>query len=276
MDQKVKGERFYALHHRDHPFVMPNPWDAGTAKIMAARGFEALATTSAGVDHMNGKLEGTAGRNDMIANTKWLAESVDIPVAADLEDCYGKDAEGIAETINLAADAGAVGGSIEDAIYVRKGEIYPIEEAITRVKAAVDAAASLPFKFTLCARCEHLLYGKTDMGEIIERLQAYAEAGADVLYAPGLRTAEQVQQIVESVDKPVNVLLGMGNTTLSMADMHQLGVARVSLGSGIHRTAMVATIQALDEIQDNGTFGFTKGLRGAGAIDALLSPETQK
>lgn len=270
MNQTDKGEAFFALHHRGSPFVIPNPWDAGSARIMAAKGFEALATTSAGVDHMMGKPAGTTGRNDMLANTRWIAETTDLPVSADLEDCYGANAAGIAETIRLAADAGAVGGSIEDAVWKQPGSFYDLDTAVSRVEAAVTAARALPFKFTLVARCEYLLYGRRDFDEIIDRLKAFSAAGADVLYAPGLRTDEEVAMIVDAVDKPVNVLLGMGNTTLDMADMHRLGVARVSLGSGIHRAAMAAVLEALDEIRDSGTFGFTKGLPGAGVIDDLL------
>lgn len=270
MNRTDKAEAFFAMHHRGRPFVIPNPWDAGSARIMAAKGFEALATTSAGVDHMNGKPSGTAGRDDVIANARLIISATDLPVAIDLEDCYGKDADGIAETILLAAQIGAVGGSIEDAVFGGNGAIYPFEEAVARVEAAVAAARALPFKFTLCARCENFLFADPDMDDTCRRLKAYAEAGADLVYAPGLRTIEQVEAVVRATDKPVNVLLGMANTTLDMANMHRLGVARVSLGSGIHRAAMRAAILALDEIREHGTFGFTHGLPSAGVIDKLL------
>ncbi len=267
MNQKERGDAFLALHHRGQPFVIPNPWDAGSARMMKAKGFEALATTSAGVDHMMGKPAGTAGRDVVIANARWIAESVDLPLSVDLEDCYGADADGIAETIRLAADTGAVGGSIEDAIWGRHGEIYDIDTAVKRVEVAVAAARALPFRFTLTARCELLLYGKGDLDATIDRLKAYEAAGADVLFAPGISTVEEVEAVVQTVGKPVNVLLGLSNTALDMADMHRLGVARVSVGSGIHTVAMKAAAEALDEIAESGTFSFTKGLP---SVDKLI------
>jgi len=270
MNQSDRGEAFYALHHRGEPFVMPNPWDAGSARIMQAKGFLALGTTSVGVDHAGGRVSGSIGRDAILANIQMISEAVDLPVSADLEDCYGNDADGIGETIQLAAAAGAVGGSIEDAVRLQPGTIYPFEEAVARVAAAVEAAAALPFRFTLCARCENFLFPEPDMADTLARLRAYADAGADLVYAPGLRTRDEVEQVVNAVDKPVNVLLGLSNTTLDMADMHKLGVARVSLGSGIHRAAMRAALDALDEIVETGTFSFTSGLPGAGVLDRLL------
>lgn len=257
MNQTEKGDAFFALHHRGYPFVIPNPWDPGSARLMQKREFEALATTSAGVDHMMGQLSGTAGRDQVLANARWIAQSTDLPVAIDLEDCYGADEAGIAETIRLAAETGAVGGSIEDTIWTSPGQFYDFETALARVKAAIAAARALPFKFTLTARCEFMLYGHEDLDACIARLRAFAEAGADVVYAPGLKTAEQVEAVTSAVDAPVNVLLGMANTTLDMADMHRLGVARVSLGAGIHNVAMRAAASALDEIVQTGTFKFT-------------------
>lgn len=270
MNQSEKGELFYALHHRGHTFVLPNPWDIGSAKVLAAKGFEAVATTSVGVDHAMGKKAMTAGRDDMVANTRLLVQAVDLPVSVDMEDCYAEDASGVAETINLVAEAGAVGGSIEDAIYTNRGELYPIDVAAERVRAASVAASALPFKFTLCARCENFLYGNPDLNDTITRLNAYAEAGADVLYAPGLTSTEEVEAIVQSVDKPVNVLMGDANTRMTMADMHRIGVARVSLGSALHRVAMTAMIGALDEILQSGTFTFTTGLKSMGDMDAYM------
>ncbi len=249
---------------------MPNPWDAGSARILAAKGFAALATTSVGVDHVMGKPSGTAGRNDILANAATIAAAVDLPVSLDLEDCYGADNAEIKETIRLAAATGAVGGSIEDARFGGNGEIYGFDHAVVRVRAAVEAARALPFKFTLTARCENFLFGNPDMAETIARLQAYGEAGADVLYAPGLTSIEEIATLAGALDKPVNVLLGLANTTLSMADMHRLGIARVSLGSGLHRAAMTAFIAAADELRQSGSFGFTAGLRGMDEIDELL------
>lgn len=271
MNQLEKGEAFFALHHRGSPFVIPNPWDPGSARLMEKRGFEALATTSAGVDHMSGRLSNSAGRDEIIANARWIAQSTGLPVAADLEDCYGADAEGIAETIRMAADAGVVGGSIEDNIWTAPGTFYDVETAVSRMKAAVAAARALPFKFTLTARCEFMLYPDADLDACIARLKAYAEAGADVIFAPGLRNVEQVEAVVQAVDKPVNVLLGLANTKMDMADMHRLGVARVSLGAAIHNVAMRAAAEALDEIVQTGTFKFTTLEPGeAKSVDDLL------
>ena len=269
MNQTEKGERFFALHHSDTPFVMPNPWDPGSALMMQAKGFAALATTSAGADRVMGRVAGTAGRDTILDNARQIIAATDLPVAIDLEDCYGTDDAGIAETIRLAAETGAVGGSIEDAIWGQDGACYDFDTAVARVKAAVAAAAALPFKFTLTARCEHLLNGMGSLDETIARLQAYAAAGADVLFAPGLGSPEAVDAVVQALDKPVNVLLGLADTTMDMADMHRLGVARISLGSGIHSAAMYAASLALEEIVSQGTFSFTEGLPN---IDGLFGP----
>ena len=267
MNQSEKADLFFALHHRESPFVMPNPWDPGSALMMQAKGFEALATTSAGADHVKGRRAGMAGRDIILENARQIIAVTDLPVAIDLEDCYGADEDGIAETIRLAADAGAVGGSIEDAIWGGNGASYDFDTAVKRVRAAVAAAAALPFKFTLTARCEHLLHGVGDLEEAIARLKAFEVAGADVLFAPALGEPEAVEAVVQAVTKPVNVLLGLADTSMDMADMHRLGVARISLGSGIHTAAMYAAALALDEISSQGTFSFTEGLP---SVDSLL------
>lgn len=268
--QKSKGERFFELHHRGHTFVIPNPWDAGSAKILAASGYEALATTSVGLDHATGHHSGSAGRDEILTNARLIAEATGLPVSIDLEDCYGTDEDGVAETIRLAADTGAVGGSIEDVRFNSDGAFYELDEALARVEAAVAAARTLPFKFTLTARCENFLFGRPDMDDTIKRLNAFADAGADVLYAPGLTSADEIETLVQSVEKPVNVLLGLANTTLTMADMHRLGVARVSLGSGLHRAALTAFLSAAEEISDRGTFGFTAGLLSMDVVDEMM------
>lgn len=267
MNQTEKGDLFFALHHRESPFVIPNPWDPGSALMMQAKGFKALATTSAGADHVMGRFAGSAGRDTILENARQIIAVTDLPVAIDLEDCYGADADGIAETIRLAGEAGAVGGSIEDAIWGQNGAYYDLDTAIKRVRAAVEAAAALPFKFTLTARCEHLLHGVGDLNETIARLKAYEAAGADVLFAPGLREPEAVEAVVQAVGKPVNVILGLADTSMDMADMHRLGVTRISLGSGIHTVAMHTASLALDEIVSQGTFSFTEGLP---SVDSLL------
>lgn len=267
--QSQKGDAFFALHHRNTPFVIPNPWDIGSAKILARKGFEALATTSVGVDHMNGKPAGTAGRTDILANAKLIADATPLPVSIDMEDCYATTPEGITETIQLAAQTGAVGCSIEDMRFSTT-EIYGFDEALARVKAAVAAAAALPFKFTLTARCENFLCDKPDMDDTIMRLKAFENAGADVLYAPGLTTTDQVKILVDSLDKPLNVLLGISGIEMTMADMKNLGVGRVSLGSGLQRAAFTATLNAIEEIQSKGTFSFTNANAGMDVIDDLM------
>lgn len=269
-EQKSKGEAFFELHHRGHPFVIPNPWDAGSARILASCGYEALATTSVGLDHANGNRSGSSGLQQILDNAALIARSTALPVSVDLEDCYASDSEGIAETINLTAAAGAVGGSIEDVRFNSGGDFFSLGEAVTRVEAAVAAARALPFKFTLTARCENFLFGRPDMDDTIKRLNAFSDAGADVLYAPGLTSISEIEAVVNGVDKPVNVLLGLANMTLTMADMHRIGVARVSLGSGLHRAAMTAFLRAAEEISESGTFGFTAGLVGMDAIDEMM------
>lgn len=269
-DQKSKGERFFELHHRGHPFVIPNPWDAGSARILAALGYEALGTTSVGLDHVNGHKSASSGRNEILANAALIAGATPLPVSIDLEDCYGADADGVAETIGLAAAAGAVGGLIEDVRFGSHGDFYEFGEAVARVEAAVAAARALPFKFTLTARCENFLLGRPNMDDTIKRLNAFSDAGADVLYAPGLTSMDEIEAVVSSVDKPVNVLLGLSNTVLTMADMHRVGVARVSLGSGLHRAATTALVRAAQEINESGTFGFTAGLVGMDEIDEMM------
>lgn len=270
MDQSAKAEQFRQLHRRDHPFILPNPWDAGSAKILEGMGFEALATTSAGVDHLNAKLSGMSGRQAAVENVRLVASASSLPVAADLEDCYPEAPGGIAETIRMAADAGAVGGSIEDAVRLSPGAILDLDAAVANVEKAVNAARQLPFPFTLCARCESHLFADPDLDDTVSRLNAYAEAGADLVYAPGLRTVDELKAVVASVGVPVNVLLGLPNTSLTMADMHRLGVKRVSLGSALHRVAMRAFIDAAEEIRAKGTFTFTSGLPGAGALDRFF------
>ena len=209
LNQMERGEAFRALHQRDGLFVLPNPWDAGSAKMLAALGFEALATTSAGLAFSLGRrdAEGAVSREETLANARSIIEATPLPVAADLENGYGDEPQHCAETIALAAQIGLVGGSIEDASGNAQSPIYPFELAVERIRAAVATARSLPFAFTLVARAENYLHGRPDLGDTIKRLEAYAQAGADVLYAPGLTTREEIQAVVTAVaPHPVNVL----------------------------------------------------------------------
>ncbi|WP_350298655.1 isocitrate lyase/phosphoenolpyruvate mutase family protein [Pseudomonas putida] len=257
--QTLRAEAFKALHERDGAFVIPNPWDAGSAKLLASLGFEALATTSAGLAFSLGRpdAEGALSLDDTLDNAGEIVDATALPVAADLENGFGDLPEDCAQTILRAAEIGLVGGSIEDASGRSDAPIYDFGLAVERVRAAVQAARSLPFPFTLCARAENLLHGRMDLDDTILRLQAYAEAGADVLYAPGLRTVEEVRAVVQAVaPRPVNVLMGMAGVPLSVNQLQDLGVRRVSVGSSLARAALGAFYRAAQEIRDEGTFGY--------------------
>ncbi|MDP6342815.1 MAG: isocitrate lyase/phosphoenolpyruvate mutase family protein [Alphaproteobacteria bacterium] len=257
-DQLKKAEEFQALHRRGEAFVIPNPWDIGTARILAALGFEALATTSAGVAFSLGRRdnEGAVDRDEALSHIRPLVTATPLPISADLEDGYGAAPETVAETIRLAAATGIVGGSIEDATGDRQAPIYAFDHALERIEAAVEAARSLDFPFTLTARAENFLHGRPDLDDTIERLRAFAAAGADALYAPGLTDLEQIRTLCDAVDKPVNVVAGLGEFRLSVAELSQAGVRRISLGSALSRAALGAFISAAREIKDHGTFDF--------------------
>lgn len=254
--QTERGEAFRALHQRDGLFVLPNPWDAGSAKMLASLGFEALATTSAGLAFSLGRrdAEGTVSREEALANARAIVEATPLPVAADLENGYGDEPEQCAKTIVLAAQIGLVGGSIEDATGDAQSPIYPLELAVERIRAAVAVARSLPFTFTLAARAENFLHGRPDLDDTLRRLVAYAEAGADVLYAPGLSTHEEIRAVVSAVaPRPVNILVGSPNLRLSLDELAELGVKRVSLGSNLARVAYGAFFQAAEELARSGS-----------------------
>ncbi|POF92324.1 isocitrate lyase/PEP mutase family protein [Pseudomonas putida] len=257
--QTLRAEAFKALHEREGAFVIPNPWDAGSAKLLASLGFEALATTSAGLAFSLGRpdAEGALSLDDTLDNAGEIVDATALPVAADLENGFGDLPEDCAQTILRAAEIGLVGGSIEDASGRSDAPIYDFGLAVERVRAAVQAARSLPFPFTLCARAENLLHGRMDLDDTILRLQAYAEVGADVLYAPGLRTVEEVRAVVQAVaPRPVNVLMGMAGVPLSVNQLQDLGVRRISVGSSLARAALGAFYRAAQEIRDEGTFGY--------------------
>ena len=250
-DQQQRGERFRELHRRDGLLVLPNPWDAGSAKLLASLGYEALATTSAGLAFCLGRrdAEGAVSREETLANARAIVEATSLPVAADLENGYGDSPAQCAETIQMAAAIGLVGGSIEDATGDVNAPIYPFELAVERVRAAADAARALPFPFTFTARAENFLNGRPDLDDTLTRLVAFAEAGADVLYAPGLTTREQIRAVVEAVaPRPVNVLVGSPALQLSLDELAELGVKRVSLGSSFARVAYGAFFAAAEQL----------------------------
>jgi 2-methylisocitrate lyase-like PEP mutase family enzyme len=271
--QAGKAKLFKALHERAGLLVLPNPWDAGSAKILAAQGFEALATTSAGLAWMLGKPDGAAAvtREESMRNAREIVGATGLPVAADLENGYGDDPEHCATTILQAAQAGLVGGSIEDATGNPGDPIYPFELAVERVRAAVKAARSLPFPFMLTARAENLINGRPDLPDTIRRLEAFAEAGADVLYAPGLKTGEEVSAVVKAVaPRPVNVLVGTAALRLPLEELAALGVKRVSLGSALARVAYGALMQAAEGLRQRGDLSFVSHTVTYAAINDML------
>jgi 2-methylisocitrate lyase-like PEP mutase family enzyme len=254
--QAEKGRAFRALHERDRAFIIPNPWDIGSACLLAHAGFEALATTSAGYAFSVGQTDNTIDRFEMIAHVAQIAEAADLPVNADLENGYGDSPDLAAQTVRLAAEAGACGGSIEDATGKSDHPIYEIAHAADRIRAAAETVRALPFTFTLTARAENYLNGRPDIKDTIKRLQAYQEAGANVLYAPGLTTKEEIAAVVSSVDRPVNVLAALAGAPLTLAELSALGVKRVSIGSVLSRAAYGAAIRAATEMRERGTFTF--------------------
>jgi len=268
-----KAAAFKALHERPGIFVVPNPWDAGSAKMLESLGFEAIATTSAGLAFSLAKPDGLSivSREETLTNVQVIVQATNLPVSADLENGFGDDPETCAETILLAAKRGLCGGSIEDATSRPDDPIYPFDLSVRRVQAAVKAARSLPIPFTLTARAENLIHDRPDLADTIRRLQAYAEVGADVLFAPGLTTEEEVTAVVRAVSpKPVNVVMGLNKASFSLKDLASLGVRRVSLGSSLARAAYGSFMQAAQEIHEQGTFKFAEGIVSYKTINDLF------
>lgn len=260
MDQAGKAAAFRALHQREGAFIIPNPWDAGSAKLLASLGFEALATTSIGVACGLGRANTMVSLDEVIENTRVIAEATDLPVNADLENGMGDSPEAAAEAIRRAAGAGAVGGSIEDFSGDAAAPIYPFEQAVARVRAAVAAARGLPVPFVLTARAENLIHGRSDMADTIKRLQAFSEAGADVLYAPGLRTIAEVRAVVQAVDRPVNVVTGWLERGITLADLSAAGAKRISVGGALRRLTLTALLQAGRAMAEDGSFDWMAGM----------------
>jgi 2-methylisocitrate lyase-like PEP mutase family enzyme len=278
--QAEKGHAFRALHAREGAFVIPNPWDVGSARILAQAGFEALATTSAGFAFSLGRRDNTIARYAMLDHVATIAAATDLPVSADLENGYSNTPEGVAETYALAATTGIVGASIEDSTGNAEQPLFDIDVAAARVRAAVEAVRALPFPFTLTARAENFLVGRKDLADVIRRLQAYQDAGADVLYAPGLVARDDIAAVVKSVDRPVNVVMGLAGARFSLGELAALGVKRVSVGSALARASFGALIDAAKEMQEHGTFAFADravAYRDLGAMfDALAAGSERK
>ncbi len=271
LTQAEKGKIFRALHERNGAFIIPNPWDIGTARLLAHLGFEALATTSAGYAFSIGQRDNTIGRDQMMRHVSEIVSATELPVSADLENGFGDSPETVAETIRLAAATGLAGCSIEDMSKSADHPIYEHEHAVERIRAAADAVRGLPFTFTLTARAENYLVGRPDLKDTVKRLQAYQEAGADVLYAPGLTSKEDIVSLVRSVDRPVNVVMGLQGVQLSLPALSEIGVKRISVGSALSRAALGAFLRAAREMKTHGTFAFAKEAVSFKEISAMFN-----
>jgi 2-methylisocitrate lyase-like PEP mutase family enzyme len=271
--QTIRGEAFAALHRGPKLFAIPNPWDAGSAKMLTALGFEGLATTSAGLAFALGRPdgEGALTRDETLANARAIVDATPLPVSADLENGFADEPEACAETIALAAATGLVGGSIEDATGSTAAPIYPFDQALERVRAAVTAARALPFPFMLTARAENFLHGIPDLTDPIRGLEAFADAGADVLFAPGLTSLDAIASVVKAVaPKPVNAIMGLAGKTFSLSALEDIGVRRVSVGSALARAAFGEFLRAAQEIRSKGTFGFANQAIPFAEINAMF------
>jgi len=270
--QAQKAAAFRALHERDGAFIIPNPWDAGTARLLTALGFEALATTSLGLANTLGRADGTGAvsRAEVLANCAEIAGATHLPLSADLENCYAHEPRAAAEMIRLAAQAGVVGGSIEDATGDAQQPIYEFELAIERVHAAAEMAHSLPFPFTLTARAENFLHGRRDLDDTIRRLQAFEKAGADVLYAPGLRDLATMRTVASSVKKPLNVVMSAADPALTAAQLAQAGVKRISIGGALSRLALASVLRAAHEMKEQGGFTWITDTVSAKELNRLF------
>ena len=256
--QADKAARFRELHQRPGAFIIPNPWDAGTAKLLAAMGFEALATTSLGLANTLGSA--TVSLDAIIENCRVIAEATDLPVNADLENCGADDPKTAAKAITRAAEAGVVGGSIEDSTGNREHPIYDFSLAVERVQAAVEAARALPFPFTLTARAENFLHGRKDLDDTIKRLQAFEAAGADVLYSPGLYDIGTIKTVVSAVKRPFNLVMGFADPTLTVEQLSAAGVKRISVGGAMERHALNAFLRCAREMKDQDAFTFVRDM----------------
>lgn len=269
--QAQKAERFKALHQRPGAFIIPNPWDAGTARLLTSLGFEALATTSLGLAITLGRPTVTPA--EILANCRAIADATDLPVNADLENCGADQPRAAARMIAMACEAGMVGGSIEDATGDANRPIYDFNLAVERVQAAVETARALPIPFVLTARAENLLHGRADLDDTIRRLQAFEKAGADVLYAPGLRDLATIKTVLSAVTKPVNVVMTHADPTLTLQDLSAAGVKRVSVGGSMARYLLTAFLRASHEMKHEGRFSFIRDAASKKALEALFSTQ---
>jgi 2-methylisocitrate lyase-like PEP mutase family enzyme len=270
ISQADKVKKLRALHEAPGAFVIANPWDAGSARLLAGLGFQALATSSGAKAGVLGKRDGQVTREEALANARAIAEAVDLPVIGDLEKGFGDSPDAAAETIRQAAAVGLVGGSIEDATGNKDAPLYDLETAAVRVKAAVHAAHALSFPFVLTARAEGFLRGKPDLDDVIKRLQAYEAAGADVLFAPGLPDLAAVKKVTGSLKKPFNFMVGIKGKSFSKAELEAAGVKRISLATSLYRAAMTGLLDAAKEVHDRGTFGYLDRAMATPDLNAFM------
>ena len=268
--QAEKGATFRALHERERAFLIPNPWDIGTARLLRLLGFEALATTSAGFAFSIGKPDGAVDAETMLAHAAALVGATDLPVSADLENGYADEPKRVAETVRRAARIGLAGCSIEDVGAHGKKVPYELALATERIRAAAEAAHALAFPFTLTARAENYIVGRPNLADTIARLQAFQEAGADVLFAPGLKNKQDIETVVRAVNRPVNVIMGLQGAQLSLSELSEIGVKRVSVGSALARTALGAFLRAAREMQEQGTFTFAEDAPKYAELNAMF------
>ncbi len=267
---EVKAGKFAALHTRAGAFVIPNPWDAGSARLLASLGFEALATSSGAAAGVYGRRDGRITRAEALAHAKAIVEATDLPVAADLENGFGHAPEDAATTIREAGAIGLVGGSIEDSSGDPAKPIYDADHALRRVEAAVAAARALPVKFMLTARAENFIRGNPDLADTIKRLKAYEKAGADVLFAPGLPDLAAVREVCASLERPFNFMVGIKGRSFTVADLTAAGVKRISLAASLYRAAMTGLLDAACEVKDQGTFGYLDSAVSTPDLNALI------
>ena len=266
-----KTAAFRALHARDRAFIIPNPYDVGTARLLQSMGFEALATTSAGYAYTLGKPDATVDRDAMLAHAAAMVRATDLPVSADMENGYGDAPEAVAETVRLAGATGLAGCSIEDVPAGRDGAPYDVAFAAERIRAAVHTSRALPVPIVITARAENFIVGRLDLRDTIARLQAFGEAGADVLFAPGLSSERDIAAVISSIDRPLNVIVGLQGATLTLDRLSDLGVKRVSVGSALSRAALGAFLRAARELRDSGTFTFAADAVKYADINAMFA-----
>ena len=273
-DQQARAERFRQLHAGPAAFVIANPWDAGSARLLAGLGFEALATSSGAAAGVLGRRDGQITRAEAIAHAGVIAQATQLPVSADLENGFGDEPEAAAETIRHAAAVGLVGGSIEDATGNAAKPLYDFAQATERVAAAVAAARELPFHFMLTARAENFLRGNPDLDDTIRRLQAFEKAGADVLFAPGLPDLAAVRTVCSALTKPVNFMAGIKGRSFSVAELEAAGVRRISLATSLFRAAMTGLVNAAREVREHGTFGYLDNAIATAQLNVLVEAAT--